>query len=95
MPFLFSDAIGRILGNGTDLEKESPSQGTIVAVQATGAIIAGVTASCITTPMDTIKTRLQVQLNLVGSNFLDYLFFSLFFQFSFTKMDPKLTLNSV
>lgn len=58
--FIWSDAIGRILGNGTDLEKESPSQGTIVAVQATGAIIAGVTASCITTPMDTIKTRLQV-----------------------------------
>lgn len=52
--------IWRVVGNGTDLEKESPSQGTIVAVQATGAIIAGVTASCITTPMDTIKTRLQV-----------------------------------
>lgn len=52
--------LGRILGNGTDFEKEPPSQGAIVSVQATGAIIAGATASCVTTPLDTIKTRLQV-----------------------------------
>nr|AFK36496.1 unknown [Medicago truncatula] len=32
-------------------------------VQAAGGIIAGATASCITTPLDTIKTRLQVMGN--------------------------------
>lgn len=36
----------------------------MVAVQAAGGIIAGATASCITTPFDTIKTRLQVPSNL-------------------------------
>lgn len=38
----------------------TPTVGKIVAVQAAGGIIAGATASCITTPLDTIKTRLQV-----------------------------------
>ncbi|KAI4366717.1 hypothetical protein MLD38_022558 [Melastoma candidum] len=32
----------------------------MVAVQAAGGIFAGATASCITTPLDIIKTRLQV-----------------------------------
>ncbi|OMP01410.1 Endoplasmic reticulum-adenine nucleotide transporter [Corchorus capsularis] len=52
--------IWRLLGNGTDLEKAAPNIWTIVSVQAAGGIIAGATASCITTPLDTIKTRLQV-----------------------------------
>ncbi|MBA0852098.1 hypothetical protein Goshw_001170 [Gossypium schwendimanii] len=52
--------IWRFLGQGTDLKEVAPSLSTIVAVQAAGGIIAGATASCITTPLDTIKTRLQV-----------------------------------
>ncbi|KAL3636543.1 hypothetical protein CASFOL_018842 [Castilleja foliolosa] len=38
----------------------APSGQNIVLVQAAGGIIAGATASSITTPLDTIKTRLQV-----------------------------------
>lgn len=49
-----------LLGYGTE-HQESPSLGKIVGVQAAGGIVAGATASCITTPLDTIKTRLQVQ----------------------------------
>jgi solute carrier family 25 protein 44 len=52
--------LGRLLGQGTDREGAAPSESTIMLVQATGGIIAGATASCITTPLDTIKTRLQV-----------------------------------
>ncbi|KAL4311752.1 hypothetical protein GQ457_01G052050 [Hibiscus cannabinus] len=52
--------IWRMLGHGTDLKEVAPSTWTIVSVQAAGGIIAGATASCITTPLDTIKTRLQV-----------------------------------
>ncbi|GMP28621.1 hypothetical protein CsSME_00004088 [Camellia sinensis var. sinensis] len=49
------------LGHGTTEHEESaPSLWTIVSVQAAGGIFAGATASCITTPLDTIKTRLQV-----------------------------------
>lgn len=52
---------GRFLGHGTDLkEAAAPDTWKIVSVQAAGGIIAGATASCITTPLDTIKTRLQV-----------------------------------
>lgn len=50
----------RLLGHGTEVTDAAPSQQKIVLVQATGGIIAGATASCITTPLDTIKTRLQV-----------------------------------
>lgn len=57
----------RLLGQGTDREVAAPSQSTIVLVQASGGIIAGATASCITTPLDTIKTRLQVELLVVES----------------------------
>ncbi|XP_059642181.1 uncharacterized protein LOC132284128 [Cornus florida] len=52
--------IWKHLGHGTEHEVYAPSQGTIVFVQAAGGIFAGATASCITTPLDTIKTRLQV-----------------------------------
>ncbi|CAN1126529.1 Solute carrier family 25 member 44 [Linum perenne] len=52
--------IWRYLGHGTDAEPAAPSEAKIVLVQAAGGIIAGATASCITTPLDTIKTRLQV-----------------------------------
>ncbi|KAJ4849032.1 hypothetical protein Tsubulata_038061 [Turnera subulata] len=52
--------IRRILGISPDIEGSAPGESKIVLVQATGGIIAGATASCITTPLDTIKTRLQV-----------------------------------
>lgn len=54
--------IWRFLGYGGDSEVAAPrpSQSKIVLVQACGGIIAGATASLITTPLDTIKTRLQV-----------------------------------
>ncbi|XP_027079447.1 uncharacterized protein [Coffea arabica] len=52
--------IWRLLGQGSEHVGQAPSQGTIVMVQAAGGIFAGATASCITTPLDTIKTRLQV-----------------------------------
>ncbi|CAN7121406.1 unnamed protein product [Brassica rapa subsp. narinosa] len=53
--------IWRLLGYGSDSEATvPPSQSKIVLVQALGGIIAGATASSITTPLDTIKTRLQV-----------------------------------
>ncbi|PON42906.1 Mitochondrial carrier protein [Parasponia andersonii] len=51
--------IWSVLDNGSDFENAS-GQKKIMLVQATGGIIAGATASCITTPLDTIKTRLQV-----------------------------------
>ncbi|KAJ8443011.1 hypothetical protein Cgig2_028234 [Carnegiea gigantea] len=50
----------RVLGYGPGCQ-EAPSLGEIICVQAAGGIVAGATASCITTPLDTIKTRLQVQ----------------------------------
>lgn len=52
--------IWRLLGHGTESEVPSPSESTLILVQGAGGIIAGATASCITTPLDTIKTRLQV-----------------------------------
>ncbi|KAK4409814.1 Mitochondrial RNA-splicing protein MRS3 [Sesamum angolense] len=47
--------VQRLLDDGI-----APSEEKIMAVQAAGGIFAAATASCITTPMDTIKTRLQV-----------------------------------
>ncbi|KAK9700250.1 hypothetical protein RND81_08G226800 [Saponaria officinalis] len=49
-----------LLGYGGE-HQEPPSLRNIVCIQAAGGVVAGATASCITTPLDTIKTRLQVQ----------------------------------
>ncbi|KAM7278313.1 hypothetical protein ACFE04_005447 [Oxalis oulophora] len=51
--------IWRSLGFGNDTEKK-PSQGEMVLVQATAGLVAGACSSVITTPLDTVKTRLQV-----------------------------------
>ncbi|RLM92402.1 hypothetical protein C2845_PM08G12000 [Panicum miliaceum] len=51
-------AIWRSLGYGNDSQTK-PSQSELVAVQATAGTIAGACSSIITTPIDTIKTRLQ------------------------------------
>ncbi|XP_077211274.1 uncharacterized protein LOC143846666 [Tasmannia lanceolata] len=55
--------IWRLLGYDSGQKENVPSQSTIVLVQASGGIVAGAVASCITTPLDTIKTRLQVMEN--------------------------------
>lgn len=55
--------IWRHLDQGGKYDEASPSVQKIMLVQAAGGIIAGATASCITTPLDTIKTRLQVMGN--------------------------------
>jgi solute carrier family 25 protein 44 len=44
-------------------KEDTPSQLKIVGVQATGGMIAGAVTSCVSTPLDTIKTRLQVNQN--------------------------------
>ncbi|KAJ0576169.1 putative mitochondrial carrier domain superfamily [Helianthus annuus] len=51
-----------MLGHGNDGDGSIPSQGTIVMIQGAGGISAAAAASLITTPLDTIKTRLQVHL---------------------------------
>uniref|UniRef100_A0A804N355 Solute carrier family 25 member 44 n=1 Tax=Zea mays TaxID=4577 RepID=A0A804N355_MAIZE len=50
------------LGYGNDSQTK-PSQSELVVVQATAGTIAGACSSIITTPVDTIKTRLQVMDN--------------------------------
>ncbi|XP_074324672.1 uncharacterized protein LOC141661560 isoform X3 [Apium graveolens] len=50
--------IWRSLGYRDDLEKK-PSHMEMVTVQATAGMVAGACSSVITTPIDTIKTRLQ------------------------------------
>ncbi|BAT83235.1 Carnitine/acylcarnitine translocase-like protein [Vigna angularis] len=52
--------IWRFLGHDTKYDEHTPSLQKIMLVQAMGGIIAGASSSCITTPLDTIKTRLQV-----------------------------------
>ncbi|XP_047948738.1 solute carrier family 25 member 44 isoform X2 [Salvia hispanica] len=50
----------RVIWRLLDDENAAPSEGKIILVQAAGGISAGATASFVTTPLDTIKTRLQV-----------------------------------
>ncbi|KAL8161020.1 hypothetical protein V2J09_012509 [Rumex salicifolius] len=51
--------IWRSLGYNNDLMKK-PSHGEMVSVQASAGMVAGACSSVITTPIDTVKTRLQV-----------------------------------
>ncbi|KAI0501120.1 hypothetical protein KFK09_016063 [Dendrobium nobile] len=55
--------IWRLLGHSGQYEQTTPSQWQLACVQAAGGIFAGAVASCVTTPLDTIKTRLQVMDN--------------------------------
>lgn len=48
------------LGYGKIDNGQSPNQGLLVTVQAVGGVMSGAASSVITTPLDTIKTRLQV-----------------------------------
>lgn len=52
--------IWRSLGYSSEDSSLMPSEGEIILVQAGCGIFAGAIASCTTTPLDTIKTRLQV-----------------------------------
>ncbi|KAK4856108.1 hypothetical protein QYF36_014191 [Acer negundo] len=54
--------IWRSLGYGDGVEKK-PSHMEMVTVQATAGMVAGACSSVITTPIDTVKTRLQVMDN--------------------------------
>jgi solute carrier family 25 protein 44 len=47
------------LGYKDDMDKK-PSHMEMVTVQATAGMVAGACSSVITTPLDTVKTRLQV-----------------------------------
>lgn len=49
----------RSLDYSDDMEKK-PSHMEMVTVQATAGMLAGACSSVITTPIDTVKTRLQV-----------------------------------
>lgn len=49
--------IWRSLGYGDDMEK--PSQSEMITVQASAGMFAGACSTVITTPIDTVKTRLQ------------------------------------
>ncbi|KAG6667882.1 hypothetical protein CIPAW_01G131600 [Carya illinoinensis] len=55
----------RRLGYKDDMDKK-PSHMEMVTVQATAGLVAGACSSVITTPIDTVKTRLQVMDNLEG-----------------------------
>lgn len=49
----------RSLGYRDDMERK-PSHMEMVTVQATAGMVAGACSSILTTPIDTVKTRLQV-----------------------------------
>ena len=76
LSIIFTDCFGRFLGDNS--EEYTPSLPKIIFAQATGGIIAGATASCITNPLDTIKTRLQVFITLLNTRFFllhEFVFF--------------------
>lgn len=52
-------SVCRLLGCGNE-KKNVSSQWNIVCAQAASGVVAGAVTSCVTTPLDTIKTRLQV-----------------------------------
>ncbi|KAF8039008.1 hypothetical protein BT93_B1527 [Corymbia citriodora subsp. variegata] len=56
--------IWRSLGYEDEMEK--PSHAEMMTVQATAGLLAGACSSIITTPVDTVKTRLQVMDNFSG-----------------------------
>lgn len=56
---LFCFSYFRSLGYRDEAEKK-PSHVEMVTVQATSGMVAGACSSVITTPIDTVKTRLQV-----------------------------------
>jgi hypothetical protein len=64
--------LNRSLGYGNDSQTK-PSESELVAVQATAGTIAGACSSIITTPVDTIKTRLQVSLICSSEQVVMYL----------------------
>lgn len=53
----------RSLGYNDDMHQK-PSHVEMISVQATAGLLAGACSSVITTPVDTVKTRLQVNLFL-------------------------------
>lgn len=56
----------RSLGYSDDMERK-PSHVELVTVQATAGMLAGACSSMITTPIDTVKTRLQVMTFRLGT----------------------------
>ncbi|KAL2894521.1 Mitochondrial substrate carrier family protein J [Bienertia sinuspersici] len=54
--------IWRSLGYRDDIEKK-PSSVEMVSVQASAGLVVGALSSVVTTPIDTVKTRLQVMDN--------------------------------
>lgn len=45
---------------------KKPSHMEMVTVQATAGMLAGACSSVVTTPIDTVKTRLQVGINSIN-----------------------------
>lgn len=55
----------RSLDYSDDMGKK-PSHMEMVTVQATAGMLAGACSSVVTTPIDTVKTRLQVGINSIN-----------------------------
>ncbi|KAL8471809.1 hypothetical protein ACS0TY_029151 [Phlomoides rotata] len=52
--------IWRFLDHGSETERTAPSEGKILLAQASGGIFAAATATLLSNPLDTMKTRLQM-----------------------------------